>query len=1035
MDDRVLMAPTLPPRPIANELARPHLVDRLAARWTSAVTLVVAGPGFGKSTILAQAMRVEALEPSGIEGWTTCQPGYEQAGCLAAALVAALGCVPRGDDPLADVLHAIREHSPLDVCLIIDDVHEIPAGSSSAVLLGDLVRRLPAHAHLVLAGREIPALPLAHLRAAGRLTEIASQDLVFDQCERARLATRLGRAVGRADRFDGWPALVRLSLAAGDDRSLDYAREEVLAGLSFEERRTLFGLVMVGIADDVLVSRVTSSPVDLNGLADRVPLVTRVDDVHFRAHELWLDALVHTFDATEVHAMQARAVQELSARGDLARAGALALTAHDWEALDAVALELVRTTISVLPVDTAHRWLEGVPPDRLSMPGLRLLSAALFLARDYKDASVDCLIDAAADDSRALGDTSGEVVALALGTVAAQARCDVARLLALASRSASVPGAHSHPIVRLANGTISAVMAEMSGNPEAALDAFAETPLDDVPSVLALFANRFLMHCLLLSGRADEAVEVADHIVATGAHQHMEQMPVFTRWLAGDPSPLLEPHRVNAYVDPTRGASSRDAFLAAAFQTVILASFGRRSPLGGAPSISDFADSTFANPRDAAVTTNARAARALVEHDEAAAATAFDQFIAEHGDNELGQRHLRRFLALGYVLNPQLRTVWDSAPLGPSHEQARTVARALLRARAGRRPKPCDESLSPPVVLTALPLPWSVELACRLHGLGAADGQPLAAWLVDNVGEGARDELRHLAGRAEPCLARQAAALLGRLPIETSEHLEIAVLGPLEIRRNGGRAAAPELRRARVRELLAVLVVEPNLNRDRAVALLWPELDTETGGRNLRVTLAHLRRLLEPDRPSGEASFHLRADGSSIQLFASPKLTVDLWELRRLSSEAVQARRDGDIDRAIELFDAATSRWRSAPLTDLDRLPGFDADVEAARLLQLSSLLELGALQLTRGAAAEALTSAERALAIDPYLEQAHRLAIGANVHRHDPARIRAVVDRAKGALDDLGVTPEPATAMLMRHATAQLDGRTLRPLASAVAR
>jgi hypothetical protein len=194
-------------------------------------------------------------------------------------------------------------------------------------------------------------------------------------------------------------------------------------------------------------------------------------------------------------------------------------------------------TVSVLPIDTATRWLEPVPPDRLTMPGLRLLSAAVHLARDYTDASVDCLIDAAADDSRARGDANAEMVALSLGTLAAQSRCDVARLLALASCSASVPGAHGHPIVRLGHGTIAAVVAEMSGNPEAALEAFAETPLDDVPRALALLPNRFLMHCLLLSGRADEAVEVADRILATGSHQHMEQMPVFTRWLAGDPSP------------------------------------------------------------------------------------------------------------------------------------------------------------------------------------------------------------------------------------------------------------------------------------------------------------------------------------------------------------------------------------------------------------------------------------------------------------------------------------------------------------------
>jgi DNA-binding SARP family transcriptional activator len=684
---------------------------------------------------------------------------------------------------------------------------------------------------------------------------------------------------------------------------------------------------------------------------------------------------------------------------------------------------LVRTTISVLPVDTARRWIDAVPPDQLSLPGLRLLTAAMRLAHDFTDASVDDLIDDVADDCRARGDAGAEVIALALGTVAAQSRCDLARLVSMAVRAATVPGADEHPIVRLAARSISAVVAEMSGDPEAALEEFAAAPLGDVPTALALSANRFRMHCLLLAGRADEAVSVADCSLATGSHRHLEQMPVFTRWLAGDPSPLLGAGRLDDFVDPAHDVSSRDAFVAAAFRTVIMASWGRRSPVGSSAPI-ELGAAAFDNPRDAAVVTNARAARALVDHDEATAIASFDEFVARHGIADLGQRHLRRFLALGYVLSPALRTVWDNAHLGPSHERARTVARALLRARTRQRSRPDDAPLDPALVFTVLALPWSVELACRRHGLGAADGQALAVWLVDNVGEAARDELRHLAGGGDHCVARQAAALLGRLPIEPAELLEIGVLGPLVIGRDGRRIDAPELRRNRVRELLSVLVIEPNLNRDRAVGLLWPELDAETGGKNLRVTLAHLRRLLEPDRPSGEASFHLRTDGTTIQLFASRKLVVDVWELRRLSAEAWRARREGDVDRAVELFEAATSQWRSTPLTDLDRLTGLAVEAEAARLLQLSSLLALGELQLTRGAAAEALTSAERALAIDPFLEQAHRLAIGANVQRHDPARIRAVVERATQALDDLGVTPEASTAMLMRHAAVQLRGR-----------
>ena len=297
-----------------------------------------------------------------------------------------------------------------------------------------------------------------------------------------------------------------------------------------------------------------------------------------------------------------------------------------------------------------------------------------------------------------------------------------------------------------------------------------------------------------------------------------------------------------------------------------------------------------------------------------------------------------------------------------------------------------------------------MELACRRHGLGADDGQRLAAWLIDHVGDGAREELRRLAAGRDTRLTEPASALLARLPVEPAEHLEIAVLGPLEIRRDGQRTDPVELRRARVRELLSMLVVEPNLRRERAIDLLWPDLDADAGNRNLRVTLAHLRRLIEPSRPSGEAGFHLRADSVTIRLFDSPKLTVDLWELHRLADDAARARIDGDIHGAVALLEAATSRWRSTPLTDLDRLSGFDADVEAARLRQVSSLLVLGELRLTRGDADGALGAADRALAIDPYREQAHRLAIAANVQRRDPGGIAAAVRRVTDLLDELGV-------------------------------
>ena len=999
-----------PPAPLRHELARPFLAARLARRWSVPVTTVVAGAGFGKSTLLAQALRAEAAAPVGIDGWVSCRPGHERDIDLAAGIVGTIGGQTSDADPLRAVLGALRAAAPVDVCIVLDDVHLLGGESTAARLLGDIVRQLPANAHLVLAGREPPPIPLARLRAADQVIELTADDLAFSVHEIAHLAAEVGRDPRHADGCGGWPALVRVALAARRDVATGYAREEVLHELPLAARRALYVLSLAGTATDEFVSTVVGAPVDLAALAERVPLIAAVGTAH-RAHDLWSEVLPDALDADVATELRRRVVEELLAAGEPTRAGEAARIGGDLDALDVAALGLVRSTISVLPVELARRWLAGVTLDRDRWPGLALLDAAARAARDVGDATVDAVLDDVAATYRARGDAGAEVAALAVATVAAQSRGDVDRLVALAGRTSSVPGGDDDPIVQVARGAIAGVVAEMSGDPEGAVAAFATAPLDAVPAALALSPQRFLMHCLLLAGRADDAVRVADEALTTTGNRHSQQGPAFARWLAGDPSGFDDEAD---WVVPEPGGSARDAFVAGAFHAVIRASWGVRLP---------FQDIVADNARDAAVVANARAAHAVLAHDEAAGSIAIGDVAARFGDDPVGDRHLRRFLALGYLLDPSQRAAWDAAPLGPTHARARMVARALAALRAGRPVAVDAGALAPPLVFTVLPLPWSVELACRLHGNGSSLGAALAGYLLERAGCRAHHELRMAAAADDPRLARDAAGLLSRLPVAPTSELGIAVLGPLEVCHDGVPAVARELRRVRVRELLAVLVLEPTISRDRVVELLWPDLDPESGGRNLRVTLTHLHRLLEPDRTTGEATFHVRADASSIRLVASPRLRVDVWELRRLSMAASAAREVGDIGAAIALLTEAAALSRGTPLVELDRVAGFDAEVESLRLLVVTTLLDLATLHLTAGSAGPALACAERALTLEPYLEAAHRLAIAATAQRGDGARTTAVVERTCRLLDELGVTPEPATEMLIRSALRRSRG------------
>ena len=116
--------------------------------------------------------------------------------------------VPR----LTSALHAAR----LAMVLMLDDVHHL-AGTRSADALSMIVDYLPGGVTVAVAGRTDGGLPVARLRASGRLVEIGVDDLAFDEQESGMVAALDGLEL-RADearelhaRTEGWPAAVYLA--------------------------------------------------------------------------------------------------------------------------------------------------------------------------------------------------------------------------------------------------------------------------------------------------------------------------------------------------------------------------------------------------------------------------------------------------------------------------------------------------------------------------------------------------------------------------------------------------------------------------------------------------------------------------------------------------------------------------------------------------------------------------------------------------------------------------------------------------------
>jgi LuxR family maltose regulon positive regulatory protein len=355
---------------------------------------------------------------------------------------------------------------------------------------------------------------------------------------------------------------------------------------------------------------------------------------------------------------------------------------------------------------------------------------------------------------------------------------------------------------------------------------------------------------------------------------------------------------------------------------------------------------------------------------------------------------------------------------------ARDLARAVVAVReTGRLPRDTPPLPEPDVLHAHLPLAWAAELAVSAVAAGREDGRRLldAAW------PGVRSAVAELEQRAGGALRRAARDALARLAMPPSGRLELRLLGPVELARDGALVDAPDWRRERVRSLLAYLVLHGTASRSEIADALWPRLDAEAQSRNLRVTLTYLLRVLEPDRGQRDASFFVRQHGGNLSLHTGSWLTVDLWEFDAHSERAREADRRGAPAEALDHALQAVELWRGEP-TELLSEPSAVSVVEPRRLQFAQLAVRAGELLLARGNVDDAHTLAERALAVDPWLEAAHRLVVAIHRATGDHMAARRALARYRDAIHELGMGPDEATLMVERLLDSVPPGTSLVP-------
>jgi LuxR family maltose regulon positive regulatory protein len=1004
--------------PVGRFLERPRLLRRLAARFEHRATIVLAGPGFGKTSLLVQAHKDNALSPRGIDLWLSCLPSHEAAAVLGPALCSLVMVREAFDTSIAEtvasVADVIWEQAPTQVSLMLDDVHHVPAGSSGAALLAALLEALPANGHLVLASRTPPPLPLARLASQGHVVWLEEEDLRFSGVELTEFAALRSVPVDALEATRGWPALAELAVLSGGAglarRSLvqDYLWQEILSMLPPARRRDLGMLTGLGELDPELAAAAIGHPVNLEDLVAGLPLVGRAGERR-RLHALLEHALARDLDAESRIAARARAAEVLVRRGELVEAMRLVASEAHWTGMQAVIRDAAGRGRVPIPPEVLAAWLTAVPAANRDDPEAHLLDAMVTAHRAPPVAAPR--FEATIEAYRARGDAQGELTSLVQwyslawseGNQVTMARI-VGRVLELADQGleqAAVPAAQGRAVGEYMMGRWQAVLST--------LDAVTERP---APSELV--ATNCYLRALAHIGLGDvpSALLAAEQAMSLGAHRHqimtLEAIQLahsiagdLTAALAGQPKHGAESYRIgwpNSIVPHHAAAAILEA------RTGNLDAAREHLARAGAYPVAQLSMLTQM------WLVFARAHCAIEWGDEEQAAALLRADLSER---PIGApfTHLVHMLTLVplYVLVAESRPALEALELAPVWADGRGMARALvaLRERGDVQEAARLHPLRPERMRVHLPTGWSAMLAV------AATKRPAEAErIIEEIGPACAGRIPTLAASPPTILAAHVRRLLARIPPKPPHHLEIRLLGATELLRDGILVDDPDWRRARVRELLAYLVVHRTVRREQMIADLWPDLDEAAGRRNLRFTLSCLQHILEPRRPHGQPAFFVRSDGDRLRLVQSDHLRVDAWLFQQHLGEAESARSPTS---ALDAYVRALPLWRGRYLADLTLADWAAAPREKLDDRFVEAAVRAGELFLARDGDAKALELAALALEVDPYRETAFRLQAAAHLVTGDRAAMRRSLARCRQALSHLGVTPEPETEMLER--------------------
>lgn len=1036
--------PQLDPRTVR----RARILARLGEGSQGPLTTLIAGPGWGKSTAMAQfadelAVPVAWVQLRDSDGNVTAL-ALRLADVLAeefpgfgADFERLLASIPTPADNWLTIARMITAEAAETLAapfvLVLDDYQRVAQDEACNRLLGALIESLPDHLHLIVASRRELPPSLVRVRANAGEFRLDEQDLRFNEAEGVAYLRTFIREDGRDVRLaafvqelEGWP--LGLALLAGHLRKnpeierlpaphsalFDYLSEEILHDEPPDRRELLLAAAVPERFGPELLRYLLDRDVaeSIDELYRRHVFVIRLDETGewYRFHHLFRAYLKWKLER-EMPLEARRRLERSTAKawhvlGEEREAVRHELAAGDDERAAQTLLRLAPAMIASGRALTLQDWLDQLPEVVAQSHPVLLVHRAncRFMNRRMEE----CRRDAGLALNSAERQRDGAAIASAIELIirshaGADTRSDHESAVDFFER---YQGHFSHEYAPYAQAAAEAACALADLNRfDEAREVFRwafEHPAGrmELHASVLIFSG-FYYHLPL--GHLDEAFAQMQAAYEMGReHDALNFLPFFSAYLAWGhfyAGHHADARRIASELLPLAEERGMETTFSGSMALILGLTALRNRDVNMARSWS----------------------------------VRFEEW--RQGRHGLWGEFW------GHVLQAGLAAAEGNTPgFVAGVERALTSVRA--QGSAFRRAEVLTELAA--LVVRSFPLASLVELAADLltQALAAAreikasysqarahlllasmrGGEHLGAALRLSV-EHQHDELwleheRHVAAELlsrieaeelEPAYVVRLRRRLAPTVKGRRAGLRIVTLGRFALSIDGEEIADARWGRPKVKLLFKYLLSAPSHSAHREVLMdvLWPALSTDAAKGNLKNAVYRLRRALEPDLVPGRRSRFVLAEGATYRLTLEPE---DRWDAADFLERAEIARGSGqDEDFA-----------RAAALYGGEYLPediyhdwafGLRETLRAAYGRLLSgwgeSLAEQGAIE-------RAIGVTERLLSFDPMLEAGHRalmryyLALGWRDHAlRQYRRCETVLRR------ELGLSPDAETTRL----------------------